>query len=306
MQVSVITTVYNETREQIKRAINSVFEQLKHVDVLEHVILEHVIVVDNPEFNDINFLYSMSDHLNSDNFSLKVIVNQENIGLANSLNKAIANSSFELLARLDADDWMNEGRLIQQGNELISNEADIVYTDTLLFKDGKNEAEYLKSFNDKKVDELLPLRNFIPHSSVLMSKKSFLEVGEYRDLVPAEDYDLWLRFNNQKFKFCYIPEALTSREIRSDSVSNSDLELQMRMAYFVRRINKKDNILNSDDLKRMKPQKMTDIKSLNKINQRIHAFRNANGLHKYLIGFSSFFIIRMSFDDILFKMKIIF
>lgn len=293
-KVSVITTVYNETLDQVVRAINSVKKQSESIEYVQHII-----VIDNPAYDHIDYLNDLSQKMNTERFSLDILVNDKNIGLAQSLNKAIKHSEFELLARLDSDDWMNNDRLLQQSAMFHESDLDIVYTDTLEYEGAGQNAVYLKSLGENKITTLLPLRNFIIHSSVMFKKSILSEIGLYRDLVPAEDYDLWLRMLNSGKKFGYIPKALTSREIRIESISNSDLNLQMRMADFVRYINKR----GLDSIK-TKPEKMKDKKKLNKINMRIKKFRSAKGVCKIVIGFTSIFILKSSFNDLIYNIKL--
>ena len=293
-KVSVITTVYNETLNQVKRAIESVKDQSSSIEYVQHVI-----VIDNPGYDYIEYLNDLPQKMNTDSFSLEIYVNDKNIGLAQSLNRAIKLSKFELLARLDSDDWMNNDRLLQQSAMFQEREVDIVYTDTLEYEGSRQNAVYLNSLNEDKVATLLPLRNFIIHSSVMFKKSILREIGLYRDLVPAEDYDLWLRMLNSGKKFGYIPMPLTSREIRLESISNSDLNLQMRMADFVRYINKQ----GLESIKE-KPRKMDNQKKLDKINKKIIKFRSTKGLKKIIIGTTSIFILKSSINDVIYKLKL--
>jgi glycosyltransferase involved in cell wall biosynthesis len=52
----------------------------------------------------------------------------------------------------------------------------------------------------------LEIHNFIVHSSVIFSKKIYMDVGGYRDLPVDEDYDLLRRINaNEKHLFIHEP-----------------------------------------------------------------------------------------------------
>lgn len=292
-KISVLTTVYNETFAQVKRAIESVKKQTN-----QNIEVEHVVIVDNPEYENIDKLRCLENTLNSRSFYLIIIQNKNNLGLSKSLNKAISVSSAEILARLDADDWMNVNRLAKQIHTLELECSDIVYSDTLLFMPESNKTTYSKSLSSDKI-ALLSHKNFISHSSVMFLKSAVISVGLYREMEPAEDYDLWLRMLNSGKKFGYISKPLTSREIRFESISNSDLNLQMRMADFVRYINKKS--LNSI---KSKPRKMDNQKKLDKINKKIKKFRGAKGLKKIILGTTSIFILKSSINDVIYKFKL--
>lgn len=292
-KISVLTTVYNESFAQVKRALESVKNQAN-----QNIEVEHVIIVDNPEYENIDKLRYLGSTLNNEFFFANIIQNTKNLGLSKSLNKAISLSSAEILARLDSDDWMNENRLTRQFKTLKLECSDIVYSDTLLFMSESNQTTYCESLGSDKI-ALLPLKNFISHSSVMFLKSAVISVGLYREMEPAEDYDLWLRLLNSEKKFSYIPSPLTSREIRMESISNSDLNLQMRMADFVRYINK--NSLNSVE---NKPKKIDNQKKLDRINRKIRKFRSSTGLKKIIIGCTSIFILNASINDMMFKIKL--
>lgn len=296
-KISVLTTVYNESVSQVLRSITSVKQQ-SH----SGLYVEHIVIIDNPKYRYTGILNKFRDEYKTNNYLLKIIVNKKNIGLAQSLNKAIENSSFELVARLDADDWMNDNRLLQQSDMLKMKNYDVIYTDTYIHESKNVEPKYVQSVSGKYINSLLPLRNFIPHSSVMFKKSAIVEVGLYRDLVPAEDYDLWLRLMNNRKRFLHIAKPLTSREIRMESISNSDLNLQIRMANFVRAINKKNHtkFMKLSD----KPKKLDDHIKLNYINKKIKQFRTSSGIKKIIIGLSSYFILKTSITDMVYKLKL--
>ncbi|GDZ83282.1 hypothetical protein LCIT_05240 [Leuconostoc citreum] len=293
-KISVITTIYNETFYQVKRAIESVKNQSD-----KNFFVEHVIVIDNPQYKDMKQLRILSNTLNNRNFYTNIVQNERNLGLSQSLNKAIEISSSDFLARLDSDDWMNQGRLYKQYQSLITMNADLVYTDTILSRVDRRENEYVSALGPDKINKFLSLKNFISHSSVMFWKPAVISVGKYRKLEPAEDYDLWLRLKNAGKTFAYVSEPLTIREIRSDSISNSNLYYQIKMARFVRKLNKYHE-KNSLDVIKL-PKNLKNRNKLEKLNKKISAFRAAEGLRKFFLGFSSVFIIRTILDDVYFK-----
>lgn len=295
-KISVLTTVYNEDFEQVERAIKSVKDQTD-----QNLDVEHVIIVDNPEYKYIEKLKYLGNTLSNKKFHTNIIQNSKNLGLSKSLNKAIFLSSAEILARLDSDDWMNKNRLAKQFHVLEARHADIVYSDTLLLASESKEPTYSKSLSSDRISSLLPFKNFISHSSVMFLKSSIISVGMYRELEPAEDYDLWLRFKNSGKIFAYIDEPLTLREIRYNSVSNSNLYYQIKMASYVRKLNRKIFRVVKYRDKLGLPKNLKNQKKLQKINLKINKFRSEQGTKKVAIGLSSLFIMRMSIDDVLYK-----
>lgn len=291
-KVSVLTTVYNEKVSQISRAIISVKNQLQ-----PDLEIEYVIIVDNPDYKNLDELTTFIKNIQTTNFYINLVVNKNNLKLAKSLNKGINLCTSDSIARLDADDWMNNGRLSKQYKLLKDSNSDIVYTDSLELDNETKKREYVASVDSKKIYRLLPLRNVICHSSVMFLKNSVQKVGMYRDLVPAEDYDLWLRMSNANQKFSYIDEPLTSREIRKNSVSNANIYYQMQMAIFVRQLNKNGHTLSIDEEKLDKVRKSEHISK----NSWAFKFWQENGLKKIIMGISSPFILKVLFNDLKYR-----
>lgn len=285
VNVSVVTTVFNETENQLERAINSVRNQQ-----FENGIIEHVIVIDNPAYKHLTFLQKLSHSYCSDTFRIKLLVNSKNLGPALSANNGVLNSSFNLVARLDADDWMMKDRIQVQSDQLLNSDACVSYSSTSEYSEEGRHIQDVPAINSRALKALLPLRNIIVHSSVMYCKKDVEEVGLYRDFSNAEDYDLLLRLLNSDKKFVCCSDVLTNREIRKNSVTRTDLDFQIRSANFVRKINKRKS--QKQYSIENKPQPLVSVRKRNKKNKKIAKFHDAKGLKKALIGFSSFLLLR--------------
>lgn len=112
--ISVIMSTYNESVSELRESIESVLKQT-------YSNIEFVIVIDNPNNEELSvFIYSFDDP------RIRVIKNDRNIGLVNSLNKAICQSKGEYLARMDADDICEVNRLKLQKEYLDKNNLDLV------------------------------------------------------------------------------------------------------------------------------------------------------------------------------------
>lgn len=293
-EISTLTTIFNEDMSQIERALQSVKQQAN-----TELFVEHVIVIDNPDFEDQIELVKLIRNLTNRFYKVNLIKNEINVGLAKSLNIGLEASSFEWVARLDADDWMNPGRLKEESTMILRDDLDVIYTDTLIY-DGENEEPVeIKAYATEGIDKMLPLRNFIAHSSVLMRKSKIESVGMYRNLEPAEDYDLWLRLLNAGASFGYIPKALTSREVRANSISNSNLFRQLQMARYVRKINMVGRLTKGD---KEPPKNCLTEKQLHVQNNKIKRFKNAHGLEKLIATFSSPIILLTTINDLHFVM----
>src|SRR5699024_5552594 len=117
--VSVIMSVYNETETELALAIESILNQT-------YKDIEFIIVLDAPD-NEL-VLKLIKKYQTSDD-RIKIIINNQNQGLAKSLNTGIKSSSGEYIARMDADDISFKNRLDVQISFLEKNaDYDIVST----------------------------------------------------------------------------------------------------------------------------------------------------------------------------------
>jgi GT2 family glycosyltransferase len=127
---------------------------------------------------------------------IRVIDNPRNLGLTASLNRGLAASRGELLARQDADDVSLPGRLARQV-EFLRNNRDVVLLGSAYIR--INElGEELGTRNVPTEDDEIRWRmlflNPYTHSSVMFRTDAARRVGGYRTDYPyAEDYDLWAR-----------------------------------------------------------------------------------------------------------------
>jgi glycosyltransferase involved in cell wall biosynthesis len=134
-----------------------------------------------------------------------ILFDHEDFGFSVSLNKAIRISKTNIIARIDADDVMEPTRLEEQYNFLNKNK-DVTLLSCL--------ANYInvagdiigKTFSD--LDSVAANHRYISenepigllHPGTIYYKSAFLEVGGYRtQFAPAEDIDLWNRFNDHGY-----------------------------------------------------------------------------------------------------------
>lgn len=134
-----------------------------------------------------------------------ILFDHEDFGFSVSLNKAIGISKTHIIARIDGDDVMEPNRLEEQYN-FLKNNKDVTLLSCL--------ANYInaagdiigKTFSD--LDSVEANHRYIAenepigllHPGAMYYKSAFLEVGGYRtQFAPAEDIDLWNRFNDHGY-----------------------------------------------------------------------------------------------------------
>jgi glycosyltransferase involved in cell wall biosynthesis len=180
-QVSVVTSVYNG-EAYLEECVNSILNQT--FQDFEYIILNNGSTDRTPEI-----LKSYSDP------RLRII-HQENLGVPKSLNKGISLCRTDLMAHLDADDYV-QPQWLEKHIEFMIQNPDVVICSSR-YEELFNGKLYPQSFplieNDHKIRKSLCFMNPIPHSFTTIRKPSLLKAGGYDPkLIIAHDYDLWIR-----------------------------------------------------------------------------------------------------------------
>lgn len=210
-KVSILMSIYNENEAEILKSINSLITQT-------YCNVEIIIIVDNPvekaRYEKILMPYE-------DNNKIIVYYNEQNIGLARSMNVAFDLSSGEYIARMDADDISVHNRIEKEVFIIKEQQADFVCTGYKFINemDREIEGKYIYYSPDSLKRQLITT-NCIHHPTILMKKEIFKKSGGYRDFPCSQDYDLWLRLLELDCKFYMIDEVLLLYRIRDDSTTN--------------------------------------------------------------------------------------
>lgn len=184
----------------------------------------------------------------SKNFpSVKFIPNNGK-GLVDGLNTGLALASYDLVARLDADDCALPERLRIQEKFMRENPdvsligSQVKYIDTSSREIG--ESKYLLGdiTNETQKGE----RCLLAHPSVMYRTASVLEVGGYRKVFTvmnvnlAEDFDLWVRLSRVG-KVFNLEESLTLYRQHPGQLSMVHRGPQEMASYYIRAISILEN-----------------------------------------------------------------
>lgn len=282
--VSVIMSVYNgET--YLAKSIESILSQ-------SYSNLEFIIVNDGSIDNSIQII---NDYKKKDN-RIKVI-NQENIGLAISLNKAIKYSNGKYIARFDADDISLPNRLEKQIQYLETHNDYIMVSSSAYFID-KNDKIYGRTcplLSERLLLKQLKYINPIIHPSVVIRKDALEKVGLYDENIKqiCEDYYLWNKLSKTgKIKVLFTP--LIKFRMHNNNMSNSNhlLKFRKEISAFV----KKDKISKIDYINL--------INTINKTSKEKYKYNNKQRglLNKIVCNSITFAFIYSFIKTILFSL----
>lgn len=175
VKVTIIITCYNK-EEFVREAIDSALQQT-------YSDFELLIVNDGSTDNSLSIINEYRGNKNL------TIVNQENIGIIQTRNKAIHLAKGEYVLQLDADDKLHHDYLTWTVPILDKNKSiGIAYCNTRKFGE-VNEDWLLPSFS---IEEELQLNLIV--ITALFRKSDFLKTSGYNEVFSKglEDWDFWL------------------------------------------------------------------------------------------------------------------
>lgn len=180
--VSIIMGVYNTELSMLKKSIESVLNQT-------YSNFELIIVNDkSTNIDTLNYLNSLLCHK-----KIKILNNQENIGLTKSLNIAVDYSRGQYIARMDSDDVCERDRIAYQV-DFLNNHPEIDVLGGSIQNIGNNHAiTKLDKKNDQVAVGLLFRNDYIVHPTVMIRREKIIN-EKYDERFPkAQDYALWCK-----------------------------------------------------------------------------------------------------------------
>lgn len=203
--VSVVMPTYN-SEKTIRQSIESVINQSYQNWEL--------IIVDNCSTDKTRDI--VNEFL--ENKRIRLLVNDQNYGIAFSRNRAIQTAIGKYIAFLDSDDLWAFNKLIVQVDFMEKNKYDFTFSSNyIITEDGKIIKEYICP---SKVDYGLLLKFDPIHTLTIMIKSDILK----RNLMPDikdEDYATWLIIMKQGVIGYGISEKLSYFRVSKGSVNSN-------------------------------------------------------------------------------------
>lgn len=226
-EISVIMSTYNESALHLMAAIDSVLKQT-------FKDFEFLIVLDNPQNFEIK---KCVENYASKDSRIVIIENERNLGLTESLNRAIAVAKGFYMSRMDADDIMVDGCLERELQILKKEGLDLVASSKKnIDQEGNILGVFVNSFSPKQLKHLLPFDNSLNHPTVLARLEVIRKEGGYRDIPFCEDYDLWIRMLRHGSPMRILPDLFLLYRIRPDGICASNAYKQYCSKRFVMKL----------------------------------------------------------------------
>ncbi len=209
-QICVVLPVFNAGR-YLRETLDSILQQ-------SFSNFELLIINDGSSDNSVEIIKSYTDT------RIRLISNDQNIGLTASLNKAIQLCQCPWVARMDADDVMHPDRLMKQFNRMQQDPGlDVLATRVRFINEAGEETTDWNTdrmaISEMDIRNLMPRTNCIAHPSVIIKREVLLKYG-YRDVQKnTEDWDLWLRILSDGGRIAKLDEELLYYRIHTTSVT---------------------------------------------------------------------------------------
>lgn len=208
--ISVIMSVYNTKEPWLREAIESILNQTFRN-------FEFIIILDCPTDGSAAVVtqYAQKDP------RVRIIENEQNIGLTCSLNKGLAAAKGRYIARMDADDIALPDRFEKQVAFMDSN-PDVVVAGARVYTPGTDDTPQYEWTEDQDVLKIRMLfRNVgVPHPMAMIRKQVLDENGiRYTESVKkSQDYKLWTQLMHHG-RIVIMPEVLLMYRVHENQIS---------------------------------------------------------------------------------------
>jgi len=217
-KVSVIMGIYN-CEKTLNESIESILNQT-------YQNWELIMCDDGSSDNT----FSIAETFAKKDSRIKLLKNDQNLGLASTLNKCLNVSCGEYIMRHDGDDIMVPERMQIQVDYMTKNDCDMCGSGAYVFDDmgvwGQRKPQKIPS------KHLMATRSPFIHPTVMIKREVLFDVGGYTDnkltRQRLEDYDLWVKLFSRNYKLHNIQEPLIY--FREDRNSYSRRKKRYRIA----------------------------------------------------------------------------
>lgn len=280
-KISILMSTYNEPLSWIDDSINSIIQQT-------YSNFEFIIICDNPKNTDlVGFLNQKS----TEDDRIKLVFNDKNIGLANSLNKAFKISNGDFIARMDADDISKPNRLeielkyLEEENlDFVSSNVDIIDENSQCIKQAN-----LIGYEGENLKKVLSVVNVFMHPTFMAKRIVYDQLKGYREFPAAEDYDFVLRAIDAGFKMKHIKDSLLYYRLRQNSMGLGNALVSEKCTKYIQNLHLEriKNISLTDSYDKTNLSEFLKVSDRDKIKYAniLYNIKVKNRSSKFKIGF---------------------
>jgi glycosyltransferase involved in cell wall biosynthesis len=219
-KVSVIMSVYN-SRNYVKDAIKSVLAQ-------SYTDFEFLIVDDCSKDDSVSVIKQFKDK------RIRFYQNEKNLGYINSLNFLLNECKGTFIVRHDNDDFSSKNRILNQISFLEKNPEYLICGSNCMIFGKKNAFSFLPQ-TDSECRVYMIFNSPFYHPSVCFHRKIFSEYHLLynKELMPAEDYDMWMRISKYG-KMANLPSIDFNLRTHDNNTSSLNIQKQKNILLVLR------------------------------------------------------------------------
>jgi glycosyltransferase involved in cell wall biosynthesis len=211
--VSVIVNCHNGEK-YLRKCISSIINQ-------EYKNLEIIFYDNFSSDNSKNIIFEFNDK------RIKYFFSDKKLSLYHARNNAIKNSSGEIIAFLDVDDWWASNYLSSRAKVFSDFSYDYFYSNRYTFFEKNNKFKKFKKFNlpNGKIYNFLAQDYFITMSGLMIRKKTFENVGYFnKKFNVIGDFDLVMKIS-KKFNAHPVDDPLVIYRYHQNNFSKLNIKM---------------------------------------------------------------------------------
>ena len=228
--ISIVVTYYKKKRF-IKKTLNSILKQ-------SYNKYEIIFVYDDDDKKDLQYLKDLLKPFKI----IKLIINNKNLGVAQSRNLAIKYCKGHYIAFIDSDDLWKKNKLSDQYNFMKNKPSLFSFTSYDIIDENGRIIKKRKVYLDAEYNRLSK-SNSIGLSTVMIDKKLFPKII-FPHLKTHEDFGLWLKLIRLDIKLNHFDKTLSFWRKTNNSLS-SNILYKLRDAFKLFYIYENKNLINS-------------------------------------------------------------
>lgn len=204
-KITVFMPVYNGEK-YLREAIESILSQT-------FTDFEFLIINDGSTDKSVEIIKSYNDK------RIRLIDNQQNLGLAKVCNLGMSLANGEYVARMDCDDISVKTRLAKQ-TKFMDMHGEVGICGTWIKMFGTINYKNIYPTTDEKLKARLLFNTCFAHPSVIIRKKIFIDnhLKFKKELEPGDDYYLWTEASIAT-SFACLPKILLYYRMHTDNIS---------------------------------------------------------------------------------------
>ena len=208
---SVLISVYKKEKPQyLIQCFKSLLQQTLPAD-------EWVVVEDGPLTEELNNVLALYEEQYPK--LIKRVTINKHVGLGAALAEGIRHCSYDLIARMDADDIACKERFERQIEFFLNNPAfDICGTWIEEFEGNiENSVSRRKvPIEEQDIRKYQKRRDAFNHMTVMYKKQAVIDAGNYRSVPLMEDTVLWVHMLQNNAHCANIPKYLVKARVGKD------------------------------------------------------------------------------------------